>query len=133
MNARDLFEQIRSDGFRLARMEWTYETVVNYATGTKGSPADGVRVQGGAVNSIADNVAAFVDLKDAIDRLRIQHEANVRKAEKILQKCEEKEAVTVIRLHYISRLSWEEVAEFANYSVRHTIRIAKDELRKLSE
>lgn len=131
MSAIELFEKIRKDGFQIYRMEWTYETIVAYAERTGGASSDAVRVQGGFGASFEDKVADFVDLREAIDRLRTDYEANLQKAEKLLQKCENQEAATLIRLHYISRLSWEEVADFAHFSVRHTRRLAKEELRKL--
>ena len=132
MSAKELFEKIRSDGFRLARMEWTYETVVNYAIEANGAPMDSIRVKGGSSNLIADNVAAFVDLRNAIDQLKNEYKDRVWKGDQLLEKIDNKEAASVIRLHYIFRLSWENVADLSHYSVRHVIRISENALKNMS-
>lgn len=82
-------------------------------------------------NSSETTMLIWSDLKKEIDEMSFKLLKIDRETDKVLKTLENPSEYIVLYCRYIRRLSWDDVAEAANYSKQHTFALHKEGIEEL--
>lgn len=107
-----------------------YREMATRATGRM----DALRLSGTSRRSkVEDNVLALVDvhreLKEEIDALMQE----TKKAEKLIAKLKDSKLRTVLHMRYLCGMTWEEIAEKMQYTLRWTHQLHRKAIHQLEQ
>ena len=96
------------------------------------SPAfDGVG-GGGSGDKIGQAVASIVERATRVDELAALYTEKYTEIERNIRSVGDYALEEVLELRYLQYMKWEEIAQYLNYTIRHTTRLHGLALRKMS-
>jgi DNA-directed RNA polymerase specialized sigma24 family protein len=133
MNAQTWLEQVKKLDQLINAKLAEREQVWSMITSATASDSDGMpKPKGGVSDIVGDGVVKLRLLADEIDGLIDRYVDLKQEVTAVLEKLPEKE-YGVLHRHYIRYMTWEQVAEDMEYSVRQIHRIKDKSLKNLED
>lgn len=118
---------------RIDKLRLHCEAMRAMAEGVKGMRYDAPRTRGGTPDTIADSVAALLEVEAKLDAEIKKYAAKIEEIDAAIKQVEDSRLATLLLMRYVQGLRWERIAREMSYSWAHVYRLHKAALMEIGK